>query len=150
MLTFYYVVPKIDGFLFPVLENPKIEYVNNTSGYKSIQTTEIQGSLDKIRDCDLLSFEFFVGIFPDAYSNVRTDDLQPVTEIIRPRTNVHFGPYRIYAPIEILQISSFVIVTHNCYDGFLWNTETFIRVDSLLNQFEAEKGFETLGIGTKQ
>lgn len=139
MLVCYYWAPKIDGYINPVVINTKIESMK-TNIHQSITTTEIEGSLDKVRDCDFLSFEFYVGAFPNSYSSVRADDLQATIEVVRPRSDVHFGPYRIYAPVDMLRVHSFVVITHNCYSGFLWNTETIIRADSLINEYEIARG----------
>lgn len=140
MLVCYYWAPKIDGYVNPVLSNPEITVVKNTI-YNTITVTEIEGTVTKRRDCAVLSFEFFVGVFPNSYSVVRVDDLQELLEApARPRNDVHFGPFRIYAPVDMLRISSFAIITHQCYSGFLWNTETIMRLDRELNKYEIING----------
>lgn len=138
LLVSYYWAPRVDGSIYPVLQNAVITDVE-TEIYNTITTTVITGRVDKVRDCNLISIAIYLGTFPDSFSNIRMDDMQATLEVQQPATDVTFGPYRIYAPVDILRLASFAIITYDCYDGFFWSTQSIVRIDNLINDYEMKR-----------
>lgn len=132
----YHLAPKLDGRFFPVLNGLEIVQADKEF-YDSLNVSILIGTLHKSRDCNLLGFDIYLGEFSDQYVNVRYEDIQ--VSYVQPVGDAVAGPYRVFAPLEILASNSFVIAKHECYDGWLWTTETIVRLDDPLSKFISNK-----------
>jgi hypothetical protein len=106
---------KIEGALFPVVVDTKIESANRISSLN----TRVYGSAKKLRECSFVRIDWFLGT-PDLGTYV------PVTfeeqSKVRPAEGFQFGPWVLRMSPEEVKDFSYAIVYHRCHP--LWLTET--------------------------
>lgn len=115
------LIPVIEGKFFPVTGRLVIE---NTYLVSSLEgnRTRVVGHVEKYRDCDRISLQWFIGKRSGQSAEVFAEFRTPPTK--KKTGYLHFD--HILVGIDPLDLNrlSFANITHDCHSGWLWNTVT--------------------------
>lgn len=112
------VCKKFDGYFFPVIVNAELISVETTeNGYVN---TEI--AYKKIRQCDHIRTDWFIGRPGQALLTTSERVSTPNRVIAKGESGISNTIIRM-SEVNLLQ-NSFAITVHDCYSGWLWDTET--------------------------
>lgn len=103
------VTGRLDGNMFPVVEDFKIHHVEQAHN-----GIEIYGSFYKTRNCDYITLEAYMT--KDGVSSFVEIDFRD-SETVRPPGDHHYGPWYIKIGVEDLQDLD-IYSHHNCYGAF--------------------------------
>lgn len=110
------VAPAVEGRLFPVNARATLTDITPTGQV----VTSVQGQTVKLRNCDFVSINWFLGRPGQPSARVSVDFLDGTK--VRAKGPYEFGPWKIAIPAELVAQGSYAMVVHSCHP--LWNTES--------------------------
>lgn len=109
-------IGKIEGQLMPVMADTVIEYSHGERPF------HYRGSSRKIRDCEWIRTEWYLGQYGDKSVMVQMKHNDPPK--IRGMGEHTWDDIEISLPPKVVESSSYAIVTHDCWNGALWLTKS--------------------------
>lgn len=105
----------VEGAVNPVVDDVEISKMSPVDAI----STRIWGSFEKLRQCDFLDIEFFLGV-PGGASKALVVFEEGAK--VRGDGREEFGPWIVQLTPEQIESNSFALVHHRCHFG--WITET--------------------------
>lgn len=110
------VAPALEGSLFPVVNRASLTDITPTGQV----VASVRGSSVKLRSCDFVSVNWFLGRPGQPSARVSVDFLEAVK--VRAKGPYDFGPWKVAIPAELIATGSYATIVHSCHP--FWNTES--------------------------
>ena len=120
LLAIYHTAAKFDGYFFPVYNDGWLVSVEPVPGRTNVSLVHMK--FKKARDCNYISGQWYLGI-PGASIGVATEWAEAPSIVISTDEIGDSHRYVNMSPGEIIR-NSYLITTHDCYNGWLWKTQT--------------------------
>ena len=119
VLTALWAAPKLDGLFNPVLVN--FRFVAELDPEEP-GATLVHGTFNRLRDCTFIRQDWYLGSPGKgvAITSVRLN--QPA--VLKADQLWHWGPTRLFLRPEQVLANVYAVSVHDCYGGWLWETET--------------------------
>lgn len=119
----------LDGYLFPVVSPASIAPVVESDGISTVSA-----EARKNRSCDWLRTEWFFGNINGRAAQVDMQHLDPPK--IRNAGVLKWDRIEVGLTYREIGRNSYALVYHDCYDGWLWKTESVFFDSALLRDQE--------------
>lgn len=110
------VAPALEGKLFPVVKQAVLKEIVPVGMITSV----VRGESVKIRTCNFVSINWFLGKPGGPSSRVAVDFMDGPK--VRAQGEYDFGPWRIAMPADLLGSYSWAVAVHRCHP--FWETES--------------------------
>lgn len=110
------VGPAVEGKLFPVVALATLTNITPTGQV----VTSVTGQTIKLRNCNFVSINWFLGRPGQPSARVSVDFLDGAR--VRAKGPYEFGTWKVAIPAELVAQGSYAMAIHSCHP--LWNTES--------------------------
>lgn len=113
-------LPSIEGRFAPVTRDTVVRRVIDPAEKVGGGWSVIEGVSTKVRDCDFLALEWYLGSRSSGGVRAQYRFLEEAAE--RGPTPFKFGPWAVQLTADQLKTGAYAIAVHSCHP--VWNTRT--------------------------